>query len=275
MIFETHALTEPLQSLVTSIFYYKGLMPDHSIERVVPTGHVFILFELDGIPRNTFDNGTLEINGVYSESWISGMHKNYLSISAHANSEMLVVQLDPAGILPFIHRSAHELNNQVIAATDIFGEEFKEIRKAIIEAEEIREKFQIIEEWLLHRLDDTKKPNPILVTLLEELKAKPVKQHAKVINSYPKSQKHLISQFKKYFGLTPKVMHRIYRFNEILQEIHSKKSVTWSQVAYDFDYADQSHFIKEFKEFSGFNPQEFIVSGFQNEPTNFFPLDRE
>ena len=46
MIFETHTLKAPLNKYIESIFHFKGFMPDHSIERVVPTGHLFILFEL-------------------------------------------------------------------------------------------------------------------------------------------------------------------------------------------------------------------------------------
>jgi len=77
-----------------------------------------------------------------------------------------------------------------------------------------------------------------------------------------------------HFGLTPKVFHRIFRFNEILKQLQGKQHLVWAQIAYEFGYSDQSHFIKEFKEFSGFNPQEFINSEYhRDEETNFFPLD--
>ena len=93
-------------------------------------------------------------------------------------------------------------------------------------------------------------------------------------DSYPKTQKHLIAQFKKHFGLTPKVFHRIFRFNKILLQIQNKNLLNWSDIAYEFGYSDQSHFIKEFKEFSGFNPQEFIKAEYHKEEPNFFPLDK-
>ena len=60
MIFETHEPKPPFDGLVESIFHFRNFEPDHSIERVVPTGHVFVIFELDGMERQTFDNETLK-----------------------------------------------------------------------------------------------------------------------------------------------------------------------------------------------------------------------
>jgi len=61
MIFETLNLTPPLAHYVESVFHFKDFIPDHSIERVVPTGHIFIIFELDNIPRNTFEMRSLKV----------------------------------------------------------------------------------------------------------------------------------------------------------------------------------------------------------------------
>ncbi len=83
MIFETHEPKPPFDGLVESIFYFKNFEPDHSIERVVPTGHVFVIFELDGMERQTLDNETLKPIASYRKAWLSGMHQNYISISAH------------------------------------------------------------------------------------------------------------------------------------------------------------------------------------------------
>ncbi len=275
MIFETHTLKSPLDQFVESIFYYKDFKPDHSIERVVPTGHMFIIFESDGISRNTFDNETLTVNGTFSKVWVSGMHKNYLSISAHLNSEMFIIQFKPLGAYPFFHAPIHQFNDRVIAAQDIFGNEILKLQKLISEDIAAAEKFRIAEGWLLGRLDSKRLPNKELLLTANYLTNNPFSDHNAIINIYPKTQKHLINQFKKFCGLTPKVFHRIIRFNEILKVINKKQKISWTQIAYHYGYTDQSHFIKEFKEFSGFNPQEFIKEGMNKEETNFFPLDKE
>ena len=102
MIFETHELKGTIRTYIESIFHFKDFIPDHSIERVVPTGHIFIIFELDGFTRNTFDNSTLKPNNTFTKVWVSGMHKNHISISAHKKSEMFVIQFRPFGGYPFL-----------------------------------------------------------------------------------------------------------------------------------------------------------------------------
>ncbi len=274
MIFNAHQFEPPLFDFIESMFHFKGFMPDHSIERVVPTGHVFIIFELDGIRRNTFDNETLKPLANYEKVWVSGVHKNYLSISAHENSEMFVIQFKPYGALPFIHQFIGELNDLVVPAEDVFGQEILDLHQLIQAASTSEDKFSKGEAWLNERFDQAMIPPAALVDVLSELDKQPVVKYQDVIDKYPHTQKHLIDQFKKYIGLTPKYYQRMRRFNDILQLIQKKQGLNWSDVALQCGYTDQSHFIKEFRHFSGFNPTEFIQKKYHNDEPNFFPVDR-
>ncbi|MBQ4822124.1 AraC family transcriptional regulator [Aquimarina sp. MMG016] len=203
------------------------------------------------------------------------MHKNYISISAHQKSEMFVIQFKPFGAYPFFHFPIQELNERILPAEDILGEEIIQLREEIYTQNDSKDKFVAAEKWLTHRFDTNKTPPNALLTVLEELQKTSATNYAEVIEKYPNTQKHLINQCKKYIGITPKYFQRILRFNEILHQIHQKEKISWSQVAYQCGYADQSHFIKEFKHFSGFNPEEFIYRDFNDDEPNFFPLDRE
>jgi tetrahydromethanopterin S-methyltransferase subunit C len=77
MVFKTLELKSPLNKFIESIFYFKHFLPKHSIERVVPTGHIFIIFELDEIQRNTFNNKTLKPN----ETFKNTIKKNLASLN--------------------------------------------------------------------------------------------------------------------------------------------------------------------------------------------------
>jgi AraC-like DNA-binding protein len=275
MIFENYVPRDPITPFIESVFHFKDFVPDHSVERVVPTGHVFLLFELDGFERHTFDNSTLELNKTVSEVWISGMHRNYISISAHENSEMLVIQFKPFGAYPFFHFPIEGLNERIVPARDLLGEAPIQLRSHLMGISDSAARFRLVEDWLLERYDETKSPPSDFVTLVERLREAPIDRLSQLIEDYPASQKHLIGQFRKYVGLTPKYFQRIQRFNEILQKIQSQKAISWTDIAYECGYSDQSHFIKEFRHFSGFNPSEFLKHEFDKEEPNFFPLDRD
>jgi len=274
MIFETHTLSPPISESIESVFYFKNFQPEHKVERVVPTGHVFLIFELDGIERCTYHNDSLKILERFKNVWISGMHSNYLSISAVKGSEMLVVQFKALGAHPFLNCPVSDITNKVIPAESLFGMEIITLRNNIVNTTTVSKKFSFIETWLNTRFSKESLPSEELLTIYNKIVEAPVNKHSQVVETYTKTQKHLITQFKKYAGLTPKVLHRIFRFNALLAGIHKKDILSWAQIADEFGYTDQSHFIKEFKEFSGFNPSEFLKSH-QHDETNFFPLDRK
>ncbi|MGB5822179.1 MAG: DUF6597 domain-containing transcriptional factor [Saonia sp.] len=275
MNLRTHTLDSEPGQYIESLIYYSDFEPDHSIERVVPTGNSYLIFELDGFVRNTFNNETLKPNASFTNVWFSGMHRNYISISAHQKSEMFVVQFKPYGAHPFVYMPMQDLNDSVVPAEQLFGSEIFNLRDSLLNGSTPEKKFQIAEAWLNDVYDRKKTPPEELLDVVHRLQRESVTNYGTIVGDYPKTHKHLIAQFKKYVGLTPKYYQRIMRFNEILQLIHRSKKIQWSQVAYQCEYSDQSHFIKEFKHFSGLNPQKFIAHDFNQEGENFFPLDRK
>lgn len=84
------------------------------------------------------------------------------------------------------------------------------------------------------------------------------------------SQKHFIDLFKKYVGVSPKSYLRIIRFQKVILEIEKNREINWSTIAYDCGYYDQSHFINDFKKFSGFTPNEYLRK--KNENLNYVPI---
>ncbi|WP_341836973.1 helix-turn-helix transcriptional regulator [Chitinophaga pollutisoli] len=68
-------------------------------------------------------------------------------------------------------------------------------------------------------------------------------------------------RFKQYTGMSPKRFARIAQFQASLQQLRGKQFDKLSDLAYSNDYADQSHFIRTFREFAGCSPQKFQDAG--------------
>ncbi|MEQ8275436.1 MAG: AraC family transcriptional regulator [Deltaproteobacteria bacterium] len=273
MNFETHAPSGPGADLVEAVFTFSGFVPDHSIERVVPTTDVFLIIELDGFERHTFDNDTLEPNATFRGAWLSGAHHAYLSISAHADSAMFVVQFKAYGAYPFLHRPMSAFADRVVPSEALEDLQLDVLRDALVAAEDAAARFAVADRWLDARYDASLRPSAAFVEVVDRLRDAPASKLQDVLATYDASQKHLIDQFKRYVGLTPKSFQRVLRFNDVLAQMKERRTMSWADIAYRCGYADQSHFIREFKKFSGFNPTGFIERGFDEGEPNFFPLD--
>ncbi|MFN4254206.1 MAG: helix-turn-helix domain-containing protein [Saprospiraceae bacterium] len=75
------------------------------------------------------------------------------------------------------------------------------------------------------------------------------------------------SFWREHIGLAPKAFQRVLRFNRVLQEVETRREIVWSELAYDCGFADQAHFIREFRQFAGFNPGDFLKA--QRHFTNY------
>jgi hypothetical protein len=66
------------------------------------------------------------------------------------------------------------------------------------------------------------------------------------------SSRHTRRLFRKYLKYSPKQIEQVSKFQKNLISIIETQKITWQE------YYDQSHFIKNFKKFSGNTPIEFL-----------------
>lgn len=70
--------------------------------------------------------------------------------------------------------------------------------------------------------------------------------------------------FKKYVGITASQYRRICQFQVSFNQIREENFDKLTDVAYDNGFADQSHFIRSFKEFTETTPNDYLKSGLKN-----------
>ena len=73
------------------------------------------------------------------------------------------------------------------------------------------------------------------------------------------SRKHLVSQFRDQVGLPPKQVARVLRFESVVRALGDARPRSWTEVAMGAGYYDQAHLIRDFNEFAGCTPTEFVA----------------
>jgi len=72
------------------------------------------------------------------------------------------------------------------------------------------------------------------------------------------SERTLHRRFEQHIGVVPKMFASICRFRSAFDAFETGKFEKLSDLAFEFGYADQSHFIRSFKSFTGQTPRALL-----------------
>jgi AraC-like DNA-binding protein len=169
-----------------------------------------------------------------------------------------VVRFHPNGFLPFTTIPLKEMENTAVPLNKLFGKEGDEIGNKILNAKSTFERINLIEAFLLRRLTDKKTIDNMvqstIETILDANGQFSVNEHSMQNNI---NRRHLTRKFSTAIGLSPKQLAKTIRIQATLKQLLSEKVTKLTDLAYENEYFDQAHFIKDFKEFTGLTPKEF------------------
>jgi len=271
MVYEIYIPKPPLAQFITHFNYYKGVSPAHKIDRFLPNGNIEIVIDLTGSPKFIYDNLTLQEKQACNRIWISGIRSKYITIPSALNSEMFVINFRKGMVYPFLQQPLYEITDTVIDGDLILHKVFMKIRSALLEATSIPSMFEIAEQKILGTFSNSLKINPFIEFAVNKIACEP---HAasikKIADKTGYSPRHFIKIFRDHVGVNPKSFMRILRFQKAIEEIERNKTFNWINLAVECGYYDQSHFIADFRNFSGFTPIEYINR--KNDTLNYVPV---
>ena len=219
MIYRIHKPGLPLSQFIDFFFYYEGFHAEHSMEKLLPDGSIDLLIDLTETPKKLYNNEEATSYTIFKKSWISGMKTNYILIDASV-SNMVGVHFKPGGCYPFVDFPIVELNDLTIDLGSVWGREANSIREAILHEPDIDKRFDILEKYFLQKGKNKMENHALVHYSVGQLVQSPQMWSIKNLSHKTGiTQKHLITLFKKYVGLSPKMFSRIYKFQKVIHLI--------------------------------------------------------
>lgn len=74
------------------------------------------------------------------------------------------------------------------------------------------------------------------------------------------SLRQLQRLFREYVGVSPKWVIQRYRLLDAAERVAAGTTIDWADLSLDLGYADQAHFIRDFKKLVGRSPAEYARS---------------
>ncbi len=228
------------------------------VERVIPAENIQIMFH--------YKNPFVVLHNDHSEtkqprSIISGLSNSFSDVSTNGETGVAFVSFHPTGACHFFEFPLFEIENLSIDMSEIFNAEIKMVEEMLYFKKTIQEKVAVIESFLMGHYS----PIPAYDNQLIQ-KGVEIVKHSRGLTSARHlsdclytTPKTLERKFSKYLGKTPKQLIKLMRFQGVLRDFGHRNDCNTTEYAYNNGYFDQSHFIHDFKAYTGYTPGEFIA----------------
>ena len=225
------------------------------LERLIPGGRTEMILNF-GHPMQFLAPDELSDGKAISHAHIMGQRNRIYYAKQNGDTDLLGVRFKPGGISAFTKLPVSDLLNQIIPAEYVLGTSIKDWEGRLAEKKNDADRIYLLDGLIMQIAKDTTAEWTSVSNAVEIIrKSNSISVNA-LCNESGSYYKKLERAFLKYVGYTPKNYCRIVRFNRAIRQMHvNKKSLT--SVCYDCGYYDQSHFIKDFRQFTGTTPKHF------------------
>lgn len=193
-----------------------------------------------------------------AKAGITGLMDKYKLFLNSENIGTVLVYFTETGASHFFKIPLNELFSQSISLDSIIpASTIKIILERLANADNDIKRIAIIEQFFISQL------NPDIHDKLVEEAIRLIKTSAGTIrisdlaSQLCISQSRLEKRFRIIVGATPKKFASITRLHHLIE--NKGQNLTMTELGYTAGYFDQSHFIKDFRNFTGETPESFFL----------------
>ncbi len=248
---------ERLKQYVKCYYIYESATAAAFEDTVFPSGCMEIIFNL-GTGKWQIANRDVFVTNPSIELW--GQITQPLAVKSIGKNTMLGIRFYPHAAAYFLNDKVGLFNNQVVDFRELSGSPVQTLYSKLLETTAWNKRIKLVEDFLSHRLSFSERKLgkvAVVSNIMNELRGEDFFDNIEnVASRYGITSRYLQKLFLQYTGLTPKLYSKINRFQNSLRLV-TKKDTSLTSIAYDCGYFDQSHFIREFKSFTGFTPSGY------------------
>ena len=231
-------------------------------QKIIPDGFTEIIFHLA-------DPFRINLSGSWepqAKSLVAGQISKYFFLENTGRSKVVGIKFKPTGLTDLFGLQMNSLVDKVLPL-EILGLPGLEELGIQLQSEPSHEQIAgLIEEALksFPKRKNDERMDQAIEQIFQTNGTVPMSELCKRLFI---NERQLQRLFQKYIGLSPKFYARIIRFNYIFRLLEEGRN-SWTEITYHSGYFDQSHFIRDFKAFTGEDPSKYFFD--EKNMANFF-----
>lgn len=241
--------------------YYIWQSDDQPVKDLIvespPNGFCSIVFnsgDLYFLQNKKYDR--LEV----PRAFVAGQSIYSYKLFLDGNISIAGIVFKPAGLATIYDLPMHEYTEERIDLKIFFSDSLADrYASALADEKDPKQKAQLLEDFVMKQFD-VAKPEPDYIDQAANLivEKNGLLHVNELMETVYMSRRNFERRFLKKVGLSPKYYARIRRISYLTNMIAGKKKVDWAKIFSECEYYDQSHFIKDFLEFTGRTPQQYL-----------------
>jgi AraC-like DNA-binding protein len=181
-----------------------------------------------------------------------------VNIIQQGQIDLIGVRFRPGGLAAFVRVPVGELDGLTLGLRDVFGQAGDDLEQRLYEAAGRHDlQVRLLNGFFMGMLEVPEEHELVAhVAATIERQRGQVSVHG-LGDMYGYSIRTLDRQFRQVMGFPPKFYARTVRFRHALNCLVHDPAVEWVDIVATCGYYDQPHFIKEFVEFTGTQPEAY------------------
>lgn len=250
-----HPILSPYIAKI-QVFESSGRLPDQDKKLIVPNANLKLTL--------TYRNGIAA--SVAGKTFVQ--RENKLSLTGLIDTPVIlnpeedtatgtiIIEFNPLGAYRLFRLSYTEIKNQIVEMTHLAGKSALALQSQLAEMDDVDLKLKLLQDVLIKRLEQAA-PDPIYDYCINRITgSKGLVSVAQLEKETGYSSRWLHRKFSEHLGTGPKNLCEIIRFKQFYEAYSTSCQLqSLKDLIYDY-YYDQSHFLRVFKRFTGFNPTD-------------------
>lgn len=188
---------------------------------------------------------------------IGGVAKGKFSAHLKGTGRIMAAKFRPGGFYPFVRCPVSHFSGKILDVAEYWGERGGEIVGAVLGAGDEDVRHRLVEEFL-RSLDPVPNETARRVGAMAESIAtdRSITSVEELCRRHDLNVRGLQRLFARYIGVNPKWVIQRYRLHEAAEQLAGNPG-SQAGLAVELGYADQAHFVRDFKAVVGVSPAAY------------------
>ena len=232
------------------------------IEEVLVTNPFTLPLYANGSPTLLFQTAKGTIQNNTNNLTLFGQTVFPETLTIRDNFTLIAYFFKPFALLSLFGVSAQELTNSPINLNLLDASTIRELQEQLLNAGSTAAMLALLDDYVFSLISKTKADCQLIRFATLAIAQNASKDALlKVQQELHITERTFQRLFEKNIGIAPSLFRRISQFNNAFQQLNGRQFGKLSDIAFNNGYADQSHYIRAFKEFTGITPKEYLKFG--------------